>query len=346
MTQSLYKNRPAPTRLSPATRSTMSDSKAPDRKTCMKEAREGMMDSAMEVLYTNTTSLKIDFGKCSRLLLKHWPKLGTDMSRIPTPNQEARLLLSDDPQVVRFASGMRDFRDGLMLVEQARETMAGALVHLSGIEGEAEIDVEADAVEAKASDEAGAPDPERKKRKLNLAPLGGFEAAGYKPPLSKSNREGAAGGAAFESKVAEELNLRLNSWKDVAQQSAPAALAHLLLRGADEEYKRLQPFVLENPPQRFNLNYTIGRPLTAPKPPRMLTKWELATILPEAAELHRKHMEVVASLTLDKIRDRARETTKEDLAWKDLFDRLQDEGYPLFTMTPITEQQLFNGSHI
>ena len=272
----------------------MSDSRTPDRKTCMKEAREGMMDNAMEELYKNTTSLEIDFGKCCGLLLQHWPKLGTDMSRMPTPNQEARLLLSDDPQVVRFASGMRDFRDGLMLLEQARETMAGALVHLSGIEGEAEIDVEADAVEAKASDEAGAPAPGRKKRKLKGV-----------------------------------------SDCDVAQQSA-----------AEEEYNRLQPFALENPPQRFNLNYTIGRPLTKPNPPRMLTKWELAKLLPEAAELHRKHMEVVASLTLDKIRDRARETTKEDLAWKDLFDRLQREGYPLYTMTPIADQQWFNGSHI
>ena len=202
--------------------------------------------------------------------------------------------------------------------------------------------------------EAGAPDPERKKRKLNLAPPGGCEAAGYKPPLSKSNGEGAAGGAAFERhKVAEELNLRLESWKDVAEQSAAPAWASspmvfdsISQSAAEAEERRLQPFALENPPQRFNLSYAIGRPLTAPEPPRMLTKWELATILPEAAELHRKHMEVVKSLTLDKIRDRARETTKEDLLWRDLFDRLQREGYPLYTMTPIEERQPFIGSHI
>lgn len=203
-----------------------------------------------------------------------------------------------------------------------------------------------------ANEEAGAPDPDRKKRKLNLAPLAGLEAAGYKPPLCKSNGEGAAGGVKaalapsngegaaggteFERhKVAEELSLRLDSWKDVA-----------LAASAEEEYKRLQPFALENPPQRFNLNYTIGRPLTKPNPPRMLTQGELVKLLPEAAELHRKHMQVVASLTLDKIRDRARETTKEDLLWRDLFDRLQREGYPLFTMTPITDDQVFIGSHI
>ena len=113
-----------------------------------------------------------------------------------------------------------------------------------------------------------------------------------------------------------------------------------------EEWERLQPFPMKNPPQRFNLLYTINIPLTKPEPPRLLTKWELAKLLPEAAELHFKHMELVRSLSLDKIRDRARETTKEDLLWRDLFDRLQDEGYPLFTMTRITEQQLFNGSHL
>lgn len=129
--------------------------------------------------------------------------------------------------------------------------------------------------------------------------------------------------------------LRYESWTDVSQEAA-----------ALEEYNRLKPFSLEDPPQRFNLSYTIGVPLTAPKPPRMLTKWELAKLLPEAAELHREHMELVKSLSLDKIRDRARETTKEDLLWRDLFDRLQREGYPLYTETPLEEQQPFIGSHI
>lgn len=178
----------------------MSDVRTPDRKTCMKEAREGMMDNAMEELYENTTSLEIDFGKCSRLLLKHWPKLGTDTSRMPTPKQEARLLLSDDHQVVRFASGMRDFRDALMLVEQARETMAGALVHLSGIQGGAEIEAEADAVEAEASEEAGASESATKKRKI-FSPLTGFKAAGYKAARVQTSGEGAAGGGV---PVAEE----------------------------------------------------------------------------------------------------------------------------------------------
>lgn len=212
-----------------------------------------------------------------------------------------------------------------------------------------------------ANEEAGAPDPERKKRKLNLAPLGGFEAADIKPPLSKSSGEGAAGGAAFERhKVAEELNLRLESWKDVAQKSAADAQKSFKnwtwdceswewgfeQVGAEEEYNRLEPFPLENPRQSFNLNYTINIPLIKPEPPRLLTKWELAMLLPEAAELHRKHMKLVKSLTLDEIRDRARETTKEDLAWKDLFDRLQREGFPLYTMTPISDDQPFIGSHM
>jgi hypothetical protein len=316
-----------------------------------------MMHNAMEELYNNTTSLEIDFGKCSRLLLKHWPKLGTDTSRMPTPKQEARLLLSDDPQVVRFASGMRDFRDALMRVEQARETMAGALVHLSGIEGEAEIDAEADAVEAKASDEAGAPAPESKKRKLecvsdcsllarmerHLEHVQDLMARGDKEALAPSNGEGAAGGAAYErQKVAEELNLRYQNWTWDRERWYWG----FEQVAAEEEYNRLKPFPLENPRQSFNLNYTIGIPLTTPEPPRLLTKWELAKLLPEAAELHRKHMQLVKSLTLDKIRDRARETTKEDLLWRDLFDRLQREGFPLYTMTPIAAGQLFIGSHM
>ena len=192
------------------------------------------------------------------------------------------------------------------------------------------------------NEEAGAPDPERKKRKLNLAPPGGFEAAGYKPPVSKSNGEGAAGGAACErQKVAEELNPPYKNWPWDCE-SWEWGFEQV---GAEEEYNRLEPFPLENPRQSFNLNYTINIPLFKPEPPRLLTKWELAMLLPEAAELHRKHMKLVKSLTLDEIRDRARETTKEDLAWKDLFDRLQREGFPLYTMTPISDDQPFIGSH-
>lgn len=206
-----------------ATRRTMSEARTPDRKTCMKEAREGMMDNAMEELYKNTTSLEIDFGKCSRLLLKHWPKLGTDTSRMPTPKQEARLLLSDDPQVVRFASGMRDFRDALMLVEQARETMAGALVHLSGIQGEAEIDAEADAVQAEASDEAGTSDPATKKRKI-FSPLTGFKAAGYKLARVQTSGEEDGVGVPVAEKPKEicmdgpDVDGEYNAWAKVRKR--------------------------------------------------------------------------------------------------------------------------------
>ena len=45
-----------------------------------------------------------------------------------------------------------------------------------------------------SSDEAGAPDPETKKRKLRLAPLAGFTASGYESARVQTSGEGASGG--------------------------------------------------------------------------------------------------------------------------------------------------------
>lgn len=108
----------------------------------------------------------------------------------------------------------------------------------------------------------------------------------------------------------------------------------------------LAPFTMDPAPHGYNLNVTIGRKLVPRPPPRLLTRWELAKVLQEAADLHAEHTALVAGLREDQKRDRARDITPEDLRWEELFARLQRLGYPLFTNVPIDpDTQNFFGSH-
>tara|TARA_B100001758_G_scaffold242947_1_gene251988 strand:- start:1111 stop:2145 length:1035 start_codon:yes stop_codon:yes gene_type:complete len=344
----------------------MSDAKAPDRKTRLAQEREDAVDEKRDELCRVASTIMCMGGVVADMLLREWPRHGMDISRMSTGEEEARVIVYGTPEQKCFARGIRDFQASLMHMQHALEDMKQALKNMAELTGDPDIEPEPKATEALKVAEGWIESmlldtymqPDRKKRRNSTNAMltkGIVRAVEARCAKLKQEEDGSemddaneeAGAPAPErkkrkpvyygrEKMAEELNLQMpDCWKDISQQST-----------AEEEYNRLKPFPLENPPQRFNLSYAIGRPLTKPNPPRMLTKWELAKLLPEAAELHRQHMQVVASLTLDKIRDRARETTKEDLLWRDLFDRLQREGYPLYTMTPIADQQWFIGSHI
>ena len=111
-------------------------------------------------------------------------------------------------------------------------------------------------------------------------------------------------------------------------------------------WNRLAPFKMDPPPHRYNLNVSIGQQLVPRDPPRQLTRWELAKLLKEAADLHAEHTALVKGLKEDQKRDRARDITPEDRRWEELFARLQRLGYPLFTNVPIDPRtQHFFGSH-
>ena len=97
-----------------------------------------------------------------------------------------------------------------------------------------------------ATEETGLPNQERKKRKIELAPLAGFMAAGYKPLLTQASGEGTAGGTVpTKANEPKELSLAVpyvrdsNPVSEAKQSASTYTRSHLQVDEKDWVDKKM-----------------------------------------------------------------------------------------------------------